>query len=114
MLVFGIAFFGLINTDWYCYRLLPGTFFIFAAGAALADPKAIRSEFPRALIVLSAIAALATFSSHSLYAMRDNKEVSTGVVVGVGAVTLLRNYRFKAFDQLLGNLSYGVFLNHFS
>jgi peptidoglycan/LPS O-acetylase OafA/YrhL len=113
ILVSGFAFFGFINTDWYGYRLLIGTFFIFAAGSALADPKAISSRFPQAVMALSAIAALATFFSPWLFAMRYNMEVTVGTVIGVGAVALLRDFRFKAVDEFLGNLSYGVFLNHF-
>jgi peptidoglycan/LPS O-acetylase OafA/YrhL len=113
ILVFTAAFFGFINTDWYGYRLLLGTFFIFAAGAALADPKAISRNFPKVVMTLSGVAALVTFYSPRLFAFRYNMEVTTGAVIGVGAVTLLRNFRFSAVDEFLGNLSYGVFLNHF-
>jgi peptidoglycan/LPS O-acetylase OafA/YrhL len=92
---------------------LIGTFFIFAAGSSLADPKAISGKFPQAIMALSAIAALATLFSPRLLAMRYNMEVTIGTVIGVGSVTLLRNFRFKVVDEFLGNLSYGVFLNHF-
>ncbi|MDR2013974.1 MAG: acyltransferase [Rhodanobacter sp.] len=35
------AFCKVFNTDWFGYRLLPGTFFIFVAGAVLAKPEMI-------------------------------------------------------------------------
>lgn len=111
---FGVAALsGMLNTDWFGYRLLPGTFFIFAVGIAFARPQMIGRWYPVAAICLSAIGAVIVFATPSLYSAIYNKEVMTGIVVGVVMVGLLRQKPFGAVDELLGNLSYGVFLNHF-
>lgn len=42
-----------------------------------------------------------------------NAEVLLGVIVGVPMIFLLARTSSGRLDQLLGNISYGVFLNHF-
>jgi peptidoglycan/LPS O-acetylase OafA/YrhL len=37
----------------------------------------------------------------------------TGIVIGISTVAFLQQRPFGTIDELLGNLSYGVFLNHF-
>ena len=42
-----------------------------------------------------------------------NKETIFGFVLGIVALQLLGNKPSPEWDQKMGNLSYGVFLNHF-
>lgn len=103
----GAAFFGAINSDVFGYRLLPGTFFIFAAGSALASRD---WRLPLAVAVLGiAGVLLATVYLPLPY----NREVYLGTAIGIAAVAILREKRFSQLDEFLGNISYGVFLNHF-
>jgi peptidoglycan/LPS O-acetylase OafA/YrhL len=113
---FGIAvtaYFGIINTDWFGYRLLPGTFFIFVLGAALAAPSRFNPIFLPAVVVTSLLAVIGSLLWPNELGIPNNFEVSAGVVIGVAAVSLLKDLQFSHIDELLGNLSYGVFLNHY-
>lgn len=42
-----------------------------------------------------------------------NAEVTLGIAVGIPLVYLLTKLKFHRMDEFLGNISYGVFLNHF-
>jgi peptidoglycan/LPS O-acetylase OafA/YrhL len=42
-----------------------------------------------------------------------NAEVTLGVTLGIPAVYLLTRFKYHRIDELLGNISYGVFLNHY-
>ncbi|MCA8339483.1 acyltransferase family protein [Burkholderia multivorans] len=99
-----------INTDVWCYRMLPGTAFIFLLGSFL-----YRGNEKSVWLVYAAIFAgfVITYITPSL---QDGFrfEVLTGIVVGVPIVRILSAIRLGKFDALLGNLSYGVFLNHFA
>ncbi|MGJ5136301.1 acyltransferase family protein [Bradyrhizobium oligotrophicum] len=109
VVVFCAAFAGFIDTDWFGYRLLPGLFFIFATGSALAQRK-----WPPALTLSFACGAmLLLLFLPNMYTKLYNKEVVAGIIVGIPAVYLLGRIPFSSFDELMGNLSYGVFLNHF-
>lgn len=112
LVIFTLALVGQINTDWFGYRLLPGTFYIFVIGAALAKPNLITPTFP---YIVGSVAILVVFTillTPQLYTMPFNKEVVTGTAMGTFMVALLRGLRFSKFDELMGNLSYGIFLNH--
>jgi peptidoglycan/LPS O-acetylase OafA/YrhL len=113
VLIFIVAVLGCINTDWFGYRLLPGTFFIFVAGACLARPAVLAGWLPATVLAGSVVAAMAVLASPALSGAAYNKEVLTGIAIGVSVVWLLRSVRFSRIDELLGSLSYGVFLNHF-
>jgi peptidoglycan/LPS O-acetylase OafA/YrhL len=42
-----------------------------------------------------------------------NAEVTAGIALGIPAVYVLTKIRFHRIDEFLGDISYGVFLNHF-
>jgi peptidoglycan/LPS O-acetylase OafA/YrhL len=114
IVIFAIALLGILATeDWYVYRLLPGVFFIFAVGSSLADSTKISSKYPVLVFVLALLATVMVFASPKLCATLHNREVTLGLVLGIIAVAFLRKYRFRSIDEFLGNLSYGIFLNHY-
>ncbi len=104
------AFLSVINTDTFGYRLLPGTFFIFAAGIALASPEKEARRYALAAVVMAAIGFTVSTAG---FALPYNREVSLGLLIGVPIVAYLARLRSNPIDDLMGNLSYGVFLNHF-
>ena len=110
---FLVAYLGGVNTDTYGYRLLPGTLFIFLAGASLADKNLLGRLFPWSVWT----GAITLFSilqfDYNLLSASYNKEVLLGLIVGIPAVYFLRTVKNSAYDALLGNLSYAIFLNHF-
>lgn len=111
--VFGLAYFGLIDSDAFGYRLLPGTLFIFLLGGFLYGRKSIEQIiFLLATYLISLLAFL--WVLHDSNFMRPyNFEVLFGILVGLPMVSGLIRLPSAKIDELLGNISYGVFLNHF-
>ncbi|EJM66485.1 acyltransferase family protein [Pseudomonas sp. GM55] len=112
VVVFMAACLGFINTDLYGYRLLPGVLFMFLCGSYLykAQPKGVAIAAGTAVVATLMFAAIMA----GLIERRPfNAEVTAGIALGVPAVYLLTKLKFHRVDEFLGNISYGVFLNHF-
>ncbi|MHA6204358.1 acyltransferase family protein [Dyella soli] len=111
--VFLMAFYGVIDTDMYGYRLIAGTLFIFLCGSFMRT-SATRTQ--RILVgaawiaswgLLGAIVLTSRFDAHY------NIEMVVGLIIGIPAVALLSKVRYRRLDEVFGNISYGVYLNHF-
>lgn len=103
------AFTGLINTDYFGYRMLTGTLFIFLLGSMMADgeKKALWSFYIASIVMLLFSLAFDNLSREF------NKEVLSGIAIGVPTVWLLFKINLRSkIDALAGDLSYGVYLNH--
>ena len=113
LLIWGVAAFGVINTDTWGYRLLPGTLFMFLAGSYVYDqPRAsLRHPAVCLCVVLLAISALLIVTDK--HTLPYNREVVSGLVAGIAVLFWLARLPRYAWDDWLGNLSYGVFLCHF-
>jgi peptidoglycan/LPS O-acetylase OafA/YrhL len=112
-LVFIAAYLGKIHSDFFGYRLLPGTLFMFLVGWSFFESDNSARKFR--IFVFAAATTLLTFAylNPSLYARPYNKEVLLGLLAGIVAVSFIRRFTFSDMDEFFGNLSYGVFLNHF-
>lgn len=112
-LIFLAAYLGKINSDYFGYRLLLGTLFMFLVGWSFFKNDSESKKF-RAMVFLAAgVLLIITFFNKPLYKLPYNKEVLLGLMAGILAVSFLKNFRFSKLDEFFGNLSYGVFLNHF-
>ncbi|NTI80471.1 acyltransferase family protein [Rhizobium rhizogenes] len=109
-IVFIAAFFGVINTDWFAYRLLPGTFFMFVIGSWRQLGKHVFVLV--SLFFFIAVLGLA-IASPALRDLPYNLEVTIGAVIGTIAILILPRIPRNKVDDYLGNLSYGLFLNHY-
>jgi peptidoglycan/LPS O-acetylase OafA/YrhL len=114
--VYCAALAGLINSDWFGYRLLPGVLLFFLLGAYLQQLH--HQQNPRALTVAVLVAALAATAMGLLHVngtLRQpyNLETLLGLLLGIVMLQLLANRARSRWDDLAGDLSYGVFLNHF-
>lgn len=110
--VFMAACFGYINSDVYGYRLLPGVLFVFLCGSYLYKPQAK----DLAITVGAAVVAALMFAAIILGLIERNPfnaEVTAGIALGIPVVYLLTKLKYHRVDEFLGNISYGVFLNHF-
>jgi peptidoglycan/LPS O-acetylase OafA/YrhL len=112
VVVFMLAYIGVLNTDWWGYRFLPGTLFIFLIGSLMHERKpyvntAIFLCFACAAALLTLL--IATPSLQRPY----NFEVLVGLIVGLPMVYFLKGFTTSKLDAHIGNLSYGMFLNHF-
>lgn len=117
--IFGTASFGLINTDNFGYRLLPGILFIFLTGVSLYDYRSLKGPvnlkllkiiYMLMLVVLIAASVLGKLNSPYTY------EVQFGYLIGVLVVFVLSGINYeplKKLDDLLGGMSYPLFLCHF-
>ena len=120
LIIFTLACFGWLHTDYYGYRLLPGVLFIFNTGVILAlkanNPENLSwfdQYFPQVLyigVIFLAI-ALGLFNRvnvpHSI-------QVIVGILISIPIVSYLASFDKKIiFNRLLGDVSYGIFLSHY-
>ena len=111
MAVFLLAYSGVINTDLWMYRFLPGTFFIFICGSWIANPgTGFGREIPAMVSIISFILLGITYIDPVL-AVPFSRSVLMGIAVGIPIVLALRHQPKLRFDNLAGDISYGVFLN---
>lgn len=104
------AYLGLINTDFFGYRMLSGVLFIFLMGSCLA-----KNDRPTLIICYSLCIVAFFFVTQSNKLQHVwNYEVLSGVIIGLPIIIILLklNHRSK-HDNIMGNISYGVYLNHF-
>lgn len=103
---------GTINTDVYGYRLLPGVLFIFLCGSYMLRG----GKTSKALITLIWLLQIALFTAIQKGLIKEapsNTELTAGLIFGIPAVYFLSKLGYHKIDEFLGNISYGVFLNHF-
>jgi peptidoglycan/LPS O-acetylase OafA/YrhL len=116
--IYIVASLGVINTDWYGYRLLPGVLWVFLFGSWLFDSHHRSDQNWRGLVACVAAISFALVLAATL-AMRGSlmrpysRETLLGLVAGVAALNALGRRRRHPLDEKIGNLSYGVFLCHF-
>jgi peptidoglycan/LPS O-acetylase OafA/YrhL len=112
-LVFLAAYCNKINSDYFGYRLLPGTLFIFLIGWSFFQPDR-DSRYFRAIVLLSAVLLwFIAYLYKPIYHLPYNKEVLIGLIVSIVTISWIRPLRLSRMDNFCGNLSYGVFLNHY-
>lgn len=114
--VYGAALAGALNADWFGYRLLAGVLWVFAVGSALFVLQRTRPWAAHALALAAPLLALAVYlvlRSFGLHAVPYHQEVLLGWGLGVVLLHGLSRRRAGRLDALAGDLSYGVFLNHF-
>lgn len=111
LLLFAVVFgFDLHPITW-AYATLPGVLFMFLFGSFL-----YRNENPAALWITYAALCVACVAVYAVPSMQGHLRIDiiTGLVLGVPAVHVLGKFSLGKIDAALGNMSYGVFLNHFA
>lgn len=115
--IYMVANSGVINTDIYGYRLLPGTFFMFIIGGML-------QKYDFYILKDGAVKTLWTLwglfvASFLLVYYSDQVRVPfaletlSGLIIGMPAVALMKRLRRQNWDNVLGNIAFPVFLIHF-
>lgn len=115
--VYLAALANLINSDWYGYRLLPGVLWIFLLGAFMEHLHEQKQHTQAAavatLVVILATIALATLQHFGALKHPFNAETLLGLILGVSLLHTLATRPRTHWDDRAGDLSYGVFLNHY-
>jgi peptidoglycan/LPS O-acetylase OafA/YrhL len=115
LVVLSFAWFGVINTDWFGYRLLPGVLFIFLTGSLLYDYVNGNEGLRHWLILLYGGVCILFLATINLQVERIHyREVFYGYAIGVPLVYLLSCAPRNAIDDTIGAWSYGTFLSHFA
>lgn len=115
LVFFVLACFGVINPEVFGYRLLPGVLFIFLCGGMIYKQRNdVRPSWPVWSTWLLVLSLFVIVHALGLDNLGFNKEVLVGILLGIPAVWILRSQKTGKVDELLGNLSYGVFLNHYA
>lgn len=112
LLVFLAAYLGWINTDLFGYRFLPGTLFMFLSGSFLRDANTPHSRKVIGGLLCLFPMGLLGVHFHPELNLPFNVEVLWGLWIATPMVYWLGRKKSGDLDTLLGNLSYGVFLNH--
>lgn len=116
--VFIIATAGIINSDIWGYRLLPGTLFIFLIGSSLYRVINNKSDlFDRIFIPATYVLCLLLFiilEMKGKLAIPYSRETLAGILVGIPIIGYLSKRKMKNKTSVfLGDMSYGIFLSHF-
>jgi peptidoglycan/LPS O-acetylase OafA/YrhL len=112
---FLFTYFEFLNVDTWGYRFLPGTFFIFISGSFLYDASKREKFIPVVICCLAIVLLVMTyfFPSFQGELILIKRSILAGIIFGVPAIATLKYLGIKNTNKFsLGDLSYGVFLNH--
>ena len=111
LLVQVLAWLGVLHADWWGYRLLPGVLWFFLLGAAVHNKRlATLLAWASPLLALGVYMAL---RAKGLHAVPYHTEVLIGWGLGAPLLWIAARLPRSGWDEQLGDLAYGVFLNHF-
>jgi peptidoglycan/LPS O-acetylase OafA/YrhL len=112
--IFLLARFQIIDQQYFSYRLLPGTLFLFLCGSFLQQNDGKRDMQLLYATYIMALALIVMVIRKESFLVTDyNRQVLIGLAFGLPAVAFLTRIKSGLIDIALGNISYGVFLNHF-
>ena len=116
MTIYILAIIGILQTDYFGYRLIIGVIFIFLIGVFI--QKAINEDkynHINPLIVTYIILFLVSIYVYmTKYKAPYNHETLIALLVGIPLLLKLKKtQRFTILDKYLGTISYAVFLLHF-
>jgi peptidoglycan/LPS O-acetylase OafA/YrhL len=110
---FVLAYLGVIDTEYHGYRWITGTMFMFLCGSYLFTRQNRLERIVPWLIFAGALMGLVgTFLFPSLN-VPYSRSVLVGMAAAVPALYVLGFRSVGKWDTFAGNVSYGVFLNHF-
>ncbi len=99
---------GVINPDYFAYRLLPGTLVFFLVGVAVQR----RDWWLFGALAGFFVASAVCLALQHKIGLQFNVHLLVGAAVGCLTIPLLAQFRRRRFDDLLGSVSYGTYLAH--
>ena len=122
LLTQALAWHGILNSDWWGYRLLPGVLWVFVLGMAMQRLQKTQPHMARQLGWLAPLLSMGVggyLYTTGMLAQPYHREVLLGLALAIPLIQFLTRSpstiaaRYMPMDQRLGDLSYGIFLNHF-
>lgn len=114
--VHAAALHGVLHTDWYGYRLLAGVLWVFAAGMLMFHAHRHRPALATLLACAAPVLALLVYvylRGLGLHTAPYHQETLIGWGVGLPLLHWAGRFKSGRVDHVAGDVSYGVFLNHF-
>ncbi len=117
-----LAWHGILHSDWWGYRLLPGVLWVFVLGMAMQRFQKTQPHRARQLSWLTPLLAMGVGGYLYVTGMLSqpyHREVLLGLALAIPLIQFLTRSpstiaaRYRPMDRRLGDLSYGIFLNHF-
>ena len=99
---------GVINPDYYAYRLLPGTLVFFLVGVAIQRKDWLLYTMLVVYFVANGIAMVVFGKVHLMF----NVHYLAGAALGCVVTPLLALFKRNRIDDLLASVSYGTYLAH--
>jgi peptidoglycan/LPS O-acetylase OafA/YrhL len=104
-----VAQIGLLQSDWWGYRLLPGVLFMFLSGTFIYRAE---KAVPIGIWIVAMIVFVA--AKMSLVEIQPfNVETSVGLLLGIPMLMWLSQLPRRRWDDFIGRLAYPMFLLHF-
>ncbi len=115
--VYLAALSGVINSDWFGYRLLPGVLLFFVLGACLQHQHQNHQHGHARSMTVGVAAAVALgavlLNFNGILRTPYNFETMLGLILGLALLQTVAKRTANRWDSFAGDISYGVFLNHF-
>ena len=107
-LVLALAMSGVLDPDWYGYRLLPGTLPFFLLGRAMFTRD--RAMMSALLVLLAGLGVFVVATSR--LGLGYNRELLLAALAGPALLALALRVPAWRHDAVLGHVSYGTYLAH--
>lgn len=114
-MVYTLANLGVINTDYFGYRLIPGVMFIFILGGMIRQTQVTQKGWEWLIVLfIAVIAQYGLLAYNNAFTHPYTQETLIGLIIGTPLLLLAGNVQFKLpLNNMAGSLSYGAFLSHF-
>lgn len=118
LIIFFLADIGILHPDYFGYRLLPGIMYIFMLGHCLQRLNSGKAQpFDCCFLLTAWFFAVVLLLKQTHFSREYTPyiaETSFGVAIGLPLVAMIHRMQHRVpGNNLLGSLSYGLFLSHF-
>lgn len=111
VIIYTLACFGILESNVWGYRLLPGVLFLFLLGILISRGG---RNWKKVLVIWFYCVMLFVLSH--IKCVEDIMVVRSsivGILLGIPIIYLLKSFPRNFIDRVLGRMSYGIYLNHF-
>tara|TARA_B100000989_G_scaffold27297_1_gene17635 strand:+ start:83 stop:1078 length:996 start_codon:yes stop_codon:yes gene_type:complete len=113
LLFFILIFLFKFNADLLGYRLIPGTLFIFLIGSFLYYNENSQKKIIFGMLLIMILFSFLIFFNKEYQSVFYLKEVVFGIILGTIVLSKIKKIKSNKLDLFFGNISYGIFLNHY-